>query len=327
MPQPAVIIAILEKTGHLRYPNGVAQAVPAVGDPAYPTSLTDPLVVNAVQSYQRMHARPLEPLIAKHYPGRTSPVVNADGQVGSATEELFDMPRCECPDYTDHSFSDTAMALGTGGWKECHETKDFHCVKIVELNDPPSHIQPYWEAVKKRFIEIERKIGVRILFTKDSNGANVSLTWVNSSDGWIGLATVGNRRETCASALANRWMRLLGTFTQGWQDVERKVHALVLLLTHEFGHVQSLDHSNGGIMSPFLDESRPENWLGVGDPHENNMRTMYGGKEYVEPTPPPAPGPGPTPPPTTPPGGIVPRWLITDERTGERYRLTKIAEV
>src|SRR5688572_21296306 len=105
MPSAVQIIAILDKTGHLRFPFGTAQVVPPPAAPDYPKDLQDPRVVKGVASYQSMYAPELSPLVAKHYPDRTQPVVRVDGLVGPATEELFDQPRCECPDYTEDSFT------------------------------------------------------------------------------------------------------------------------------------------------------------------------------------------------------------------------------
>lgn len=321
MASAAKIIEILDASGHLRLPFGTRQDVPLRGDAYYPTTLTDPRVVKGVASYQSMYATQLSPLIAKHYPERMAPVVRVDGVVGPATEELFDQPRCSCPDYTDATFqSRTGKALGAGGWKECHGTKGFHCVKIYEANEPPAHIKPHWEEIKRRFTAAEAKIGIRILFTKDQAAANVSLTWTPTSSGWIGLATVGNRAETCQTPLTQRWMQLLGGYTEGWSDVARKIHALVLLMLHEFGHVQSLQHASSSIMSAYLDESRPENWLDVGDAHESNMRSMFGNVPY--------PGDDTQPPPPPPSGkGFWPGLLVTDERTGKKGRIFDQAEV
>lgn len=308
MPSAATIIEILDTSGHLRLPFGTQQEIPERSSPDYPTDLNDPRVVKGVASYQSYHAPAIAPLIAKHHPDRTAPVVQVDGVVGPATAELFDQPRCQCPDYVDDTF--TARALGNGGWKGCHNTPDFHCAQIVEKNEPPAHIKPHWEEIKRRVTAALARAGFRVIFSKSDTGSNVSLTWVGSSSGWIGLATVGNRAETCQTPLAQRWMQLLAGYTEGWTNIERKIHAIVLLILHELGHVQSLQHSPSSIMSAYLDESRPENWLGVGDAHETNYRNMYGGKAYVEDVPPP-----PNNPPQTGEGFIPDLELIYKGRS------------
>lgn len=305
MPTAAQIIGILEATGHLRFPFGVPETVPAVGAPDYPTSLQDPLVVHAVQSYQSFMAPALEPLVAKHHPERASCSVAIDGMVGPATEELFSMPRCEHP---DHGLVQMA-AIGSGSWKSCHGIGDFHSASVkIDRTNLPSHLAPVFDEVLRRVTAAYDEIGLRFWFDGRSP-VQTELSFVNSSDGWIGLAIVpGNALSCNANPI---WLRLLATY-KGGNSQDAIVTQWTSLVKHELGHNCGLGHSSGGVMNPSIINGLPTSW--VGDPSEQLLRSRFGGKPIptdtpVPPIPPPAPG-----------TGYWPGLLIVNETTGKKYR-------
>lgn len=311
MPTAAQIIGVLEQTGHLRFPFGVPATVPAVGAPDYPTDLTDPLVVHAVQSYQSFMAPAIEPLIAKHYPERASASVVVDGQVGPAMQELFAAPRCE---YPDHGPILPAAAIGSGSWKSCHGIGDFHSASVkIDRTNLPSFLAPLFDEVLRRVTMAYDAVGLRFWFDGRSP-VQTELSFVKSSDGWIGLAIVpGNALSCNANPI---WLRLLATY-KGGNSSEAIITQWTSLVKHELGHNCGLGHSSGGVMNPSIINGLPTSW--AGDPSEPLLKSRFGG----------VPVSGvPTPPTPVPPsGGYWPGILIIDERTGRKGRVVDVAQV
>lgn len=310
MPSAATIIHLLEKTGHLRFPFGVPAAVPAVSDPWYPTSLQDPLVVHAIQSYQSFLAPALEPLIAKHYPERASCSVNVDGKVGPAMEELFNAPRCE---YPDHGIVHASAAIGSGSWKSCHDIGNFHAASVrINRSNLPSFLAPLFDEVLRRVTAAYDEIGLRFWFDGRSP-VQTEMSFVTSSDGWIGLAIVPNTALSCGSSPI--WLRLLATYRGGSTD-EAIITQWTSLIKHELGHNCGLSHSSGGVMNPSIINGLPVSWKG--DPSEQLLRSRFGGV--------PIPADVPTPPLPPPTGeGYIPDLLI--EFKGKKYRAFPVAGV
>lgn len=328
MPTAEKVIEILEKTGHLRFPFGEVQVVPAFGSPDYPTKLDDQLVVNAIASYQSFMAPALEPLIAKHHPERASASVNVDGKIGPAMEELFDAPRCE---YPDHGIVMASAALGGGSWKGCHGIGDYHCA-IVRIDEGGigSFLKPLLNPVLKRTQAAYDEIGLRWIFV-DGNGRDyltgktvngqhqTLLSFVPSSDGWIGLAIVPSTALSCSTQPI--WLRLLATY-RGGNSEEQIVTQWTSLVKHELGHNCGLGHSSGGVMNPSIVQGLPVSWRG--DPSEPLLRSRFGGQPIPADTPPGGGGGPPAPPPGT---GYWPGLLIVDQTTGKEYRAWPKSEV
>lgn len=309
MPSASTIIALLEKTGHLRFPFGVQESVPAVGDKFYPTSLQDPLVIRAVQSYQAFMAPAIEPLIAKHYPERTSASVNMDGQVGPAMLELFDAPRCE---YPDHGIAAAHAAIGGGSWKSCHGIGDFHSASVrINRANLPSHLEPVFEDVLTRVQRAYDEVGLRFWFDGRSP-VQTELSFVNSSDGWIGLAIVPNTALSCSTSPI--WLRLLSTY-RGGSTAEAIAQQWTSLIKHELGHNCGLSHSSGGVMNPSIVNGLPWSWKN--DPSEGLLRSRFGGVPI-----PTTPTPGPNPPPVE---GYIPDLELIWK--GKKYRAYPQASV
>lgn len=310
MPSAATIIAILEKTGHLRNPFGVAATVPAVGKPGYPTSLTDPLVIAAVESYQSFMAPAIEPLIAKYYPERASASVQIDGKVGPAMQELFSAPRCE---YPDHGVVQHAAAIGSGSWKSCHNIGNFHSASVkVNRTNLPAFLAPLFDEVLRRVTAAYDEIGLRFWFDGRAP-VQTEMSFVNSSDGWIGLAIVPGNSLSCSSNPI--WLRLLATY-KGGSTSEAIIQQWTSLVKHELGHNCGLSHSSGGVMNPSIINGLPTSWKG--DPSHGLLASRFGGVQIPTETPTP-----PLPPPTG--EGYIPDLLI--EFKGKKYRAFPVAGV
>lgn len=310
MPNAATIIAILEKTGHLRFPFGVPAAVPALNSPAYPKALGDPVVVEALKSYQSFMSPAIEPLIAKHYPERASPSVIVDGKVGAAMQELFDAPRCE---YPDHGLVHAAAAIGSGSWKSCHGIGNFHACSVkVNRANLPAHLSPVFDEVLRRVTAAYDEIGLRFWFDGRSP-VQTELSFVTGSDGWIGLAIVPGSALSCSSSPI--WLRLLASY-KGGSTTEAIIQQWTSLIKHELGHNCGLSHSSGGVMNPSIINGLPTSWKG--DPSEQLLRSRFGGQAIPADVPTP-----PLPPPTG--EGYIPDLII--EFKGKKYRAFPIAGV
>lgn len=276
------IIDLLNATGHLALPFGEPNPYPTVPTP---THLNDPAVVAAVESYQSFMAPAIEPLIAKHYPERTSAAVRIDGTVGPAMQELFDAPRCQYPDYAPA----TAAAIGSGSWKSCHGIGDFHAASVrINRTNLPSFLAPVFDEVLLRVQKAYDEIGLRFHFDGRSP-VQTEMSFVNSSDGWIGLAIVPGSALSCSSSPI--WLRLLATY-KGGSTTEAIISQWTSLIKHELGHNCGLSHSSGGVMNPSIVNGLPWSWKG--DPSESLLKSRFGGVPIpAEPVPPTPPGPVP----------------------------------
>lgn len=276
------IIALLGATGHLGMPFGFPNPYPI--DPP-PMHLNDPAVVEAVESYQSFMAPALEPIIARHYPERTSAAVHIDGVVGPAMQELFDQPRCQCPDYQ----AGVIAAIGSGSWKACHGIGDFHAASVrIDRTNLPSFLAPVFDEVLSRVQKAYDEIGLRFWFDGRAP-VQTEMSFVNSSDGWIGLAIVPGSALSCSASPI--WLRLLATY-KGGSTPEAIIAQWTSLIKHELGHNCGLSHSSGGVMNPSIVNGLPWSWRG--DPSEPLLKSRFGGVPIpAEPIPPTPPGPVP----------------------------------
>lgn len=276
----------------------------------------DPVVVQAMISLSKMDAtRYTRHVLDKH--GRQP---HFDGVIGPAMESmLLEDGRCPVPDHapppgTDFQFDDpnlqeiaekmqrdTAKAVASGGWPNCHGTNNIHCMSI-RVN--PDGISPkynhLWTKIMQNVQRAYCGIGLLIRFIGMDNkdlltgepwrsNINSELSFVSSSAGWIGLAIVG-QNENCSSKI---WLKLLSTYTGGTNDtiIEQQITSL---LQHEVGHNVGLGHSNGGVMNPSITQGNPVGQWSPNDPSRPKLVNLYSG------VPIPVPGGGPTDPPTTP---------------------------
>lgn len=262
------IIRLLFDTGHLNYPKGKGKVVFSYGETTLGTLRLNSMgVVDAIASYQDFMGQSLEPLSMAHH---SRPAI-VDGRIGPATRELLDMPRCGCPDYGhahDHYGEPVQPAVGTGNWPRCHDIGDFHAATVyVDESGMPSFLKPVFDEVWKRTVAAYDEIGLRFIRVDDHDDANIDFSFVNRSNGWIGLAIVG-RGQSCGSQI---WCRYLAKYKPS-----NVVGSWTELVMHELGHNCGLNHSRGGIMNPSLITGLPASW--DRDPSESILKRYYGGK-------------------------------------------------
>jgi hypothetical protein len=269
------IIELLEWTGHLQYPFGKYVGTITADDIGL-LSLTDPVVKEAIRSYQDLLVVSLEPLALRHH-GRS---VCCDGDCGIATRELFEQPRCGCPDYGPQ----VQPAVGTGSWKRCHSIGDFHAATVyVHESGMASWLKPKFDEVWKLTVAAYEALGLRWIRT-DNRNANIDFSFVTGSRGWIGLAIVGSG-QSCGSQI---WCKYLAS----WRP-SNVVREWAILVMHELGHNAGLYHTRGGVMNAGIIYGLPASW--AGDPAESILKRYYGGQP-IEPEPPVPPPPPPPPP-------------------------------
>jgi hypothetical protein len=284
-------------------------------------TLRDQVVIEALIDLSKFHAREVAARTLQHH-GRL-PVF--DGQVGPAMTDflLHDIPsRCPVPDYAPpkgvvFQFADPAIqeialamqeaepALGVGNWKSCHRVKDAHCATVmVNPANMPGHVQPVFKDVLRLVQKAYADVGLLFRFLDESRkdiltgevldvGINIDMSFVRSSDGWIGLAIVGTN-QTCGSRI---WCRFLASY-QGGTTPQAITQQWVSLIKHELGHNCGFSHTAGGVMNPSLINGLPHEWA-PNDPTTPKLKQQFSGV----PVPIPGSGGGPTPP--KPPVGDV----------------------
>lgn len=252
------IIDLLSWTGHLAYPFGKAQVLSTdVYTKVAP--LTDPTIQKAIASYQDFMVVNLDPMAVYHH----SRPLRCDGEIGPATTQLMQEPRCGCYDYG----SDVQAAVGTGSWKECHKIGEFHAATVyIRESGMASWLKPKFDEVWARNVAAYDELGLHWIRSENSN-ANIDFSFVSRSNGWIGLAIVG-RGQSCGSQI---WCRYLSTYKPS--NIVREWATLVM---HELGHNAGLQHTRGGVMNPGIIRGLPASWKG--DPAESILKRYYGGE-------------------------------------------------
>ena len=259
------ILEFLDWTGHLEYPNGVKQAKP-IGPFAQAIKTAE--AQKAIASYQSFEAEAIDHLALKYH-GRPA---RFDGQIGPATIDAMQLPRCGHPDYGP----DVAMAQGPGGWPGCHNIGNFHAATVyVHEDGMPSFLSPVFDQVWDRMQKSYMDLGLKYIRVDLPSGVNIDFSFVSRSNGWIGLAVVG-QSESCSSSI---WCRYLATYRPG-----SVINEWTTLIMHELGHNAGLQHSRGGVMNPSIVNGLAPTW--AGDPSEPILNRLYGG-EPIEPGPSP----------------------------------------
>ena len=266
MNNPQDILEFLRWTGHLQYPFGEEQDVPS-GPFQHAIHATE--TVRAVASFQSFEAELMDRLSLKFH-GRPA---QFDGEIGPATEIAMDRPRCGMPDYGPN----VQAAVGDGSWPRCHNIGEFHAATVyVHEEQIPDFLKPVFEDVWTRVVGAYQALGLKFYRSEDKS-ANIDMSFVRPSGGWIGLAIVG-QAESCSS---NIWCR----FDRGYQPSD-VLTLWTTLLMHELGHNAGLEHSRGGVMNPSIVPGLAPSW--AGDPSRPILDDYYGGEPI---DPPPVPGP------------------------------------
>lgn len=212
-----------------------------------------------------------------------------DGVIGPATHAHIMQERCEVPDFFPPGETAEILKTGTGNWKGCWGTTDFHhCRDKVDPRLMPEHVKRVWPAIVRAAQEAYAAVGLFWDPSEEWTQFNTALYFVSKSSGWIGLASVMNGR-TCTESGFNSYANYYG---RGQSDAWNTQHWAVLVL-HEKGHNCGFQHTNGDIMNPSLRPGTKPTW--IGDQLESSLRGKFGGVPY--------PLGGTTPPPVTPPPG------------------------
>lgn len=269
------IIQLLWKTGHFNnpsFPTGVKEAdLPTL-------RLTDKSVKTAINSYQEFFAAELDKFSLEEH-GR---IAIPDGDVGPATAKLFDMERCEYPDFT------TAEATGSGSWPaNCHsEYPGQHAFAVYFTQSSlPSHwkaiFNETWTLVKQAYADV----GIAFFEVDSASKANTVVTWQRSGT-WIGLAIVPNR-PSCGERI---WAKFDNRYASSYSR-QQMIDQIARLKAHEFGHNMGMGHSRGGIMNPSIvgGTFSPTAWRG--DPSFPTLKKYFGGEPINTPLPPEEPNP------------------------------------
>ena len=265
----ADILRTLFDTGHARNPanrNGASWNVKREDLPKL--ALNGPEVREMIQSYQDFHAEILEPFsFAAH--GRAA---IHDGHLGPATQALFTLERCACPDYPVEGLCEYAVAeaTGSGSWPaNClPDWKDTHAITVnVNKAGMGSFLQPVWEdKVWPGVVRAYSEIGLMLVRKDGDARANLQTSFVRSSPGWIGLAIVPNN-QSCSLSIWNR-------FKASYQP-RNVVNEWTTLVMHEYGHNMGMGHSRGGVMNPYIIEGLPLSWKD--DPSFPTLKRWFGG--------------------------------------------------
>jgi hypothetical protein len=245
-------------------------------NPAHPTGvveadlpklkLTDASVRTALASFQEFMAADFDRLALEEH-GR---IGIADGDMGPATEKLFEVERCGCPDYEMATDGHVEQA-GRGSWpNNCRPDFPGLHTFSVQMNKAgmPSYlrdtIEPAWDLCRRAYANM----GILFLREDSNNRANTLVTWQRGA-GWIGLAIVP-RSPQCGERI---WAR----FDNRYQPRDL-LNQWARLLAHEFGHNMGMSHSRGGIMNPSIVSGpfTPTAWRG--DPSEPILRRFFGGQ-------------------------------------------------
>lgn len=279
----------------------------------------DPVVVAAMISMSRMDAG----LYTKHVLEHHGRVPHFDGQIGPAMLGMINdnNGRCPIPDYvpppgTSFLYSDpdlqavvermqlesTLPAFGSGNWKGCHQVGEFHCATVgVNQSGLPSFLKPVFLQVLRNVQRAYAGVGLLFIFVTEGRDMltgkpfdghiNTEMSFVPRSDGWIGLAIVG-QGETCGGKI---WCKFLNTYVGGNSEAAI-VTQWTTLIKHELGHNCGRGHTTGGVMNPSIVNNLPTDWVDS-DPSTPWLKGQFGG------VPVPIPGGNPVPNPQPGPGG------------------------
>ena len=281
-------------------------------------TLNDDVVIRALMSLSKMDATRYTRTSLEEM--EKAPDFN--GEFSPAMAKFVEQGRCPIPDFAPppgvvFSFADPDLqkvvermqaqaqmpATGSGNWRGCHQVGSYHCATVgVNTSGLPGFLQPIFLDVLKNVQRAYAGVGLLFLFIKDGkdmltggdfNGnINTDMSFVNNSDGWIGLAIVG-QGETCGGKI---WCKFLNTY-KGGSDNASIITQWTTLIKHELGHNCGRSHTNGGVMNPSIVNGLPTEW-GMSDPSTLWLQQQFGGAAVPIPGGNPTPNPNPTPAPS-----------------------------
>jgi hypothetical protein len=240
--------------------------------------------------------------------------LEADGDVGPASEAVMRMARCAMPDYAPppeasfhyddpelqkavESYQQFAEEYkgGNGSWpKGCDpNVANYHSVVVrLDSSSASTHQKGILKDVLKMVEDTEAEIGQSVRHVVDGSYTNpqhdVKFQYI--AGGVIGFAYFPTP-NTCQQTVTARIDNSFNASTP----------VLAELLTHEYkGHSDGLEHSRGGIMNPSIgNPSVRASWKG--DPHQQTKFRYFGGVAIPS-------GPSPNPPPVPPPVDPTDLW-------------------
>lgn len=252
----------LAQAGHLYSPFGEPVKGPW---PMEELTVDSRPVRDAVESFQAMYSPILETMQIALQPDNPSRF-RITGDLDPVTVRLLGTARCACPDYMIMG----DFAVGAGNWANCWQANGFHRMIVnVITSGMPEHVRPLWDQIKRETKQAYAAVGLDIVFQENltSNQYNTKLTFVEPDGGWIGLAIVGIGQK-CSDRI---WLKL----DKGYKPANVASEYRTLLM-HELGHNCGLQHSQGGIMNPYIIKGLPPSWKR--DPSEPALNSRFGGQ-------------------------------------------------
>lgn len=240
-PNDKTLISFLDHYGHLKRPFGEQREVNDLDS----LTLNSQIVRDALESYQSFHTEPLE-RIALGIFGTGGKLVT--GELDNPTKQLLSTARCDCPDY-----SSMEMEAGNGSWDGCHNIGMFHCATVQFMNNPPAHVAPLFDTIWERVVDAYAEVGLLFKKAGPSDFVNIEVTFVELGGSTIGLAIVG-QNEGCQSQI---WARFAPSYKPA-----NVLSEWTTLIKHELGHNCGLQHSQGGVMNPYIIAGLPVSWKG-----------------------------------------------------------------
>lgn len=253
--------------------------------------LTDPVVLEAISSFQEMDANVASLVHSFH--GRS---LEPDGDIGPATDAVLGFKRCPVPDYLPppgaHFYFDDpwlqrivesqqAFAMGSGSWPSCDPQRpgvnsfrvNLDTMRIPEI--VKGYLDKSLEAVSAAYAEIG--CAVRYILDGDPKDCEISKRFESLSGsviGWNEFPSPNSCGQVIQGRLATRYTPADYRY---WANLE----------CHETGHGVGLNHGNGSIMNPSILLVWPLTWRGSYS--FANLKRWFGG-EPLSPVTPPPPG-------------------------------------
>lgn len=245
-------------------------------------TLTDKVVVKAAASFQWADAN-MEALVGLHHKRALIP----DGDVGPATLDMLDMPRCPMPDFTpppdaDFNYGDPQIqeavksqrdfATGSGSWlaSGCDpEHKGGHSIRVgINTSNASSTVKNYLDKCAAECVKAYAEVGLRVRYifdTKTVVDCEIQKEFERLSGNVIGW----NYFPT-----PNSCRRITGRLSSSYAPSDWRMFAN--LKCHETGHGVGLNHGRGSIMNASILLVWPMTFVGTYS--FPNLERWFGGK-------------------------------------------------